>query len=198
MMLHPASAHFAIVLPAIAVVFGIVYLYTRSEGMSKISSRLTLFAALGMIISSYTGYQAGPEILEYLSREGRNSMIDHRNMGLALTGALIFIAALKLLGCKLKKFTLEAIAVVLLVGVSILGFAQGKSGGELVYNHGMPFSNHLIMDSIKETLQGVKEAEDDETLIEVYEDGLDDIITYSEDVNNFYGNEPRLSEDEDE
>ena len=54
------------------------------------------------------------------------------------------------------------------------------------------------MDSVKETLQGVKDAENDEDLLEVYEDGLDDIITYSEDVNNFYGNAPRIVDEEEE
>lgn len=199
MMLHPASAHFAIVLPAVAAIFGLVYLYTRSEGMSKISSRLTVFAAIGMAIATYAGYQAGPEIFEYLSPEGRETLIEHKNLGLALSGALILIALLKFIGCKMKKFTLEAVAIFLLLGVSALSFVQGKEGGELVYNHGMPFSNHLVIESVKETLQGVKEAENNDDLIEVYEDGLDDIITYSEDVNNFYGNTPRISdEDEDE
>jgi uncharacterized membrane protein len=66
-MLHPATAHFAVVLPVVASVFGLIYLYTRSEGMSKLSTRVLLFATLAMIAAWYTGSQAGPEIYDYLS-----------------------------------------------------------------------------------------------------------------------------------
>ena len=67
MMLHPATVHFAIVLPVVASIFGFIYLITRSEGMSKISSRATLFAALAMIGVWYTGNDAGPQIYNFLS-----------------------------------------------------------------------------------------------------------------------------------
>ena len=67
MMLHPATVHFAMVLPVVASVFGLIYLFKRDELMSKISSRATLIAALAMIGVWYTGNQAGPEIYDYLS-----------------------------------------------------------------------------------------------------------------------------------
>ena len=35
MMLHPASVHFAIVLPVVASVLSVAYLLTKTESMSK-------------------------------------------------------------------------------------------------------------------------------------------------------------------
>lgn len=147
-MLHPATAHFAIVLPLVAAVFGIIYLITRSESMSKISSRLTVFAALAMIGVWYTGSQAGPEIYDYLSDAGKHTLIEHKDLGLYLAIALGVIAVLKFIGCKMKIFALEALAVLLLIGASGTTLLQGKLGGEIVYNHGMPFQSYMIQDKI--------------------------------------------------
>jgi len=57
MIIHPATVHFAMVLPLVASVFGLAYLYTRTELMSKIAARTTLVAALAMIAVWYTGSQ---------------------------------------------------------------------------------------------------------------------------------------------
>ena len=59
-MLHPASVHFAIVLPLIASVFGLIYLFVKTETASKLYARSTLVATLAMIAAWYTGSQAGP------------------------------------------------------------------------------------------------------------------------------------------
>ncbi len=37
-MLHPLIVHFAIVLPLVALVLSLIYLYKRDETMSKLSS----------------------------------------------------------------------------------------------------------------------------------------------------------------
>ena len=66
-MLHPATAHFAMVLPVVASVFSLIYLVNKSETFSKITARATLIAALAMIGVWYTGNQAGPQIYDYLS-----------------------------------------------------------------------------------------------------------------------------------
>ena len=201
MMLHPATAHFAIALPIVATVFGLVYLYNRDQTYSKIFTFLTLFATLGVIAASLSGVKAGPEILEYLSRAGRNAMIDHRNMGLFLSGALILTTLLALFGHYKKRFNFQVTALVLLLLLNGVTLFQGKTGGILVYNHGQPFGNHLISDALNDTLKSVQEAEeaeDEEALLEVYEDAIDDIITYSEDINSFYGNEPQVIFEEED
>ncbi len=198
MMLHPATVHFAMVLPVVASVFGIIYLIKRDELMSKISSRTTLIAALAMIGVWYTGDQAGPEIYDYLSEAGKHELMEHKALGLYLAIAMGIIAALKMAGCLMKKFIIEAVAIVLLLGATVVTFAQGKDGGEIVYNYGMPFKAYMIEDSLKDAYNDAEAEEEDEAKLEIYEDVLDDISMISQDVDKIYGNEPAQEESEEE
>jgi uncharacterized membrane protein len=188
MMLHPATAHFAMVLPVVASVFGLIYLFTKSEGMSKISSRSTLFAALAMIGVWYTGNQAGPQIYDYLSASGQHELIEHKTLGLYLAIAMGIIALLKIAGCKMKKFGLEALAVILLFAATATTFAQGKMGGELVYNYGMPFKAYMMESSLKKAVQKADELEESDEKVELYEDTIDNINNMSAKVDKVYGN----------
>ncbi len=202
MMLHPATAHFAMVLPVVASVFGLVYMFTKSEGMSKISSRLTLVAAIAMVGVWYTGSQAGPQIYDYLSEAGQHELIEHKTLGLYLAIAFGIIALLKIVGCKMKSFALEALAVILLLGGTATVFLQGKDGGELVYNYGMPFKAYMIEDSLKEAALAADDEDECDAKLEAYEDAMDDIQMISEDVDTIYGNKPsensETSEEEEE
>jgi len=196
MMLHPATVHFAMVLPVVASAFGIAYLITKTEGMSKISARVTLVSALAMIGVWYTGSQAGPLIYDYLSEAGQATLIQHKTLGLYLAIALSIIALLQIVACKLKKHIIQAIAIVALVIVSATTMFQGKLGGELVYNHGTPFKSYMIMDSINEAVATAEEAEEDEAKVEAYEDAIDDIKMLSDEVDEMYGNVLINTEDE--
>jgi len=186
------------VLPVVASVFGLIYLFKRDELMSKISSRTTLIAALAMIGVWYTGNQAGPEIYDYLSKAGKHELMEHKALGLYLAIAMAVIAVLNTAGCLMKKFILQAVAIVLLLGATAVTFAQGKDGGEIVYNYGMPFKAYMIQDSLKDAYNDAEEAEEDEEKLEIYEDALDDIATISESVDKIYGNEPVEEEGEEE
>ena len=197
MMLHPATAHFAMVLPVVASVFGLIYLFTRSEGMSKISTRTTLFAALAMIGVWYTGNDAGPLIYKYLSAEGKEVLMDHKALGLYLAIAMGVIALLKIAGCKMKNYMLEALAVMLLVALTMTTFLQGKMGGELVYNHGMPFKSYTIEKTLKNATVNAEDTEESDEIVELYEDAMDEIDALSEKVDNILGNPP-TEETEDE
>ncbi len=198
-MLHPASAHFAMALPVVASVFGLAYLYSKTEIMSKISTRTTVVAALAMIAAWYTGNQAGPQIYDYLSEAGKHELIEHKNLGLYLAIAMGVIALIQMAGCKLKNFVLQALAIVLLLAATATTFLQGKHGGELVYNYGMPFKAYLIQDSLHEAVKAADEAEEDDAKVEVYEDAIDEIMSVSEEVDKIYGNTPQESaEDEDD
>jgi len=198
MMLHPATAHFAMVLPVVATVFSLIYLVTKSEGMSKISSRTTLVAALAVIGVWYTGSQAGPLIYDYLSAAGKHELIEHKTLGLYLAIAFGIIALLKIAGCKLKIFALEVLATILLLGATGTVFLQGKHGGELVYNYGMPFKSYMIQDTLKEAVASAEDEDDCDAKVEAYEDAMDDIQTISEDVDTIYGNKPAEEAEEDE
>ncbi len=197
-MLHPPIVHFAVVLPLVALVFGLIYLFKRDEGMSKLSSRAALIAAFAMIGAWYTGNQAGPEIYDYLSEAGQHELMEHKALGFYLAIAMSVIAVIKIAGCRLKIFAIEALAVVLLFGATLTTFAQGKDGGEIVYNYGMPFKSYMIQDSIKDALLEAEEAEDESEKLELYEDLFDDIQMISDDVDTIYGNEPEEEQEEDE
>jgi len=144
MMLHPATVHFAIVLPVVAATLGIAYMISRKEIMSKIAARATLIAAIAMIAVWYTGDHAGPLIYKFLSPEGQHELLEHKELGLYLAIAMGIIAVLQIAGCRLKKFGLEALAIILLIGAMFTTFLQGKHGGEIVYDYGKPFEVHQI------------------------------------------------------
>ena len=196
MMLHPATAHFAMVLPVVASIFGLVYLFNRSEGMSKISARLTVVAAIAMIGVWYTGSQAGPQIYDYLSEAGQHELIEHKNLGLYLAIAMGIIAILQFIGCQTKKFAVQALAIILLFGATATTMLQGKHGGEIVYNHGMPFKSYMIEETLSDAVSDADEEDDDSAKVEIYEDAIDDIGMISEDVDKIYGNTPESEEEE--
>jgi len=198
MMLHPATVHFAMVLPVVAAVFGLIYLVTKSEGMSKISSRITLIAAIAMGIAWYTGSQAGPVIYDYLSEAGQKTLIDHKNLGFYLAIALGIIALIKIIGCKMRNFAIEAFAIVLLLGATAVTLAQGKLGGEIVYNHGMPFKSYMIEDSLKEAAATAEDEEECDAQLEAFTDAMDDIEMTSQEVNTFFGEVPKEENAEEE
>jgi len=185
-MMHPATAHFAIVLPIVALVFGLIYMYTKSEGMSKISSRVTLFAALAMIGVWYTGSQAGPEIFDYLSQDGKGVLIAHKELGEYLAIALGIVALIKIIGCRIKSFKTEAFSILLLLVITAATLYQGKLGGEITYNHGMPFKAYTMESWLNDAVEEAEDEEEDEDKVTVYEDAIDDIKFFSEDLNSLY------------
>jgi len=187
-MIHPATAHFAIVLPIVALAFGFIYLYTKTEGMSIISSRLFAFAALAMIGVWYTGSQAGPEVYDYLSSEGQSTLRDHKDLGVYLAIAMGLIALIKMAGCKMKNFTIEVIAVLLLLGATAATLYQGKLGGEITYSHGMPFKAYTIESWLQDAVSDAEDLDSDEEKVEVFEDAVDDITSFSQEQNSLYGN----------
>ena len=184
MMLHPATAHFAIALPVVASVFSLIYLFTRSEGMSKVASRTAFVAALAMIAAWYTGNQAGPEIYDYLSPDGQKELLEHKGFGLYLAIGMSVVALLRMAGCRLKNFAIEVVATLLIFAVTAATFAQGKEGGEIVYEHGMPFKAYMMKDSLKTAVSDAEEAEDDEAKLEAYEDGIDEALSMVEDESD--------------
>jgi len=197
MMLHPATVHFAMVLPLVASVFGVIYLFTKTESMSKISSRTTLIAAFAMIGVWYTGSQAGPLIIDYLSPAGKHELLEHKALGTYLAIALSIVALLKIIGCKTKKFALESLAVILLLAVSVTTLFQGKHGGEIVYNYGMPFKAYKIHQTLAEAVKSAENTEDADDQVEVYEDAIDDINELYNDVDKLYGNTPQTHGESD-
>ena len=140
MVLHPATLHFAIILPLVASVFGIIYMANKTETMSKISARTALVAAIAMIGVWYTGEKiAGPEIYNYLDAAGKAELLEHRDLGRYLAIAMTIVALIQIIGCRMKKSSIQIFGILLTIVVMAVTFLQGKDGGEIVYEHGHPF-----------------------------------------------------------
>jgi uncharacterized membrane protein len=197
MMLHPATVHFAIVLPVVASVFGLLYLIRRDEFFSKITARTTLIAAVAMIVAWYSGSQAGPEIFEYLSKAGKNELLEHKEMGLYLAIALFLTALLQIIGCKFKKFSLQLVATFALILIMLATFLQGKDGGEIVYKYGQPFKATQIEAYLNEAQITAQDSDDCDEGLEAYEDALDNIDLLSQELDVIYGSSIQKDSQED-
>mgnify|MGYP006921590396 FL=1 len=148
-MLHPAAAHFAIALPIISLILGIIYLIRPSEVMSKVSSRFLIMAAVFMVIAYFTGKNDAKVALETLDAldyaKAPALLGEHAKMGMYLAISLSVVALINMFGCYKKIFKLELLAVALVAAISATTFYQGKMGGELTYQHGLNVANHAQM-----------------------------------------------------
>ena len=142
MMLHPALAHFAVALPVISLVLGLVYLLKPTELMSKVSTRFLAFTALFMVAAYFTGKEDGMEVYKFLAAEGKQLLLQHKDYGTYLAIALPIVAIIKIFGTLKNNFKAEVLAVVLLAVVTAGTFYQGKIGGELTYTYGAHVKDH--------------------------------------------------------
>ncbi|MFA5454579.1 MAG: DUF2231 domain-containing protein [Sulfurimonas sp.] len=135
-MLHPASVHFAVVLPLIALVIGLVYLLKPSETLQKISTGFILFAAIFVGIAFLTGKEDAGEVFQYLSADGKSALGEHAKLGKYLAIAIGLAAAINLFGYFKKIYKVEFLSIVFVAAVSAGVLFQGKMGGEITYKHG--------------------------------------------------------------
>lgn len=151
-MLHPAAAHFAISLPVIALVLGLLYLFRPTDVMSKISSRFLAFAAIFIVLAYFTGKNDAGEVFAALEAfdyvKAPSLLGEHAKMGLYLAIGTTVVALIKMFGCYKKMFKVEILSIVLLAAVTAATLYQGKMGGELTYQHGLHVANHAKMQNI--------------------------------------------------
>lgn len=151
-MIHPAVAHFAISLPIIALVLGLLYLFKPTEIMSKISSRFLAFAAIFVVAAYFSGKNDAKEVLTALEAfdyvKAPSLLGQHAQMGLYLALAMTGVAIIKMFACYKKMFKVELLAIVLLAAVSGVTLYQGKMGGELTYEHGLNVAKHAQMQNV--------------------------------------------------
>ena len=141
-MLHPAAAHFAVVLPIISLVLGLAYLFKSSELMSKISTRFMLFATIFMAVAFFTGKHDGGEVYMLLLGEGQTLLKEHKNFGLYLLIGMTLATIVKFFGCFKTIFKAELLGILLVALVAGGVLYQGKMGGELTYTYGAHVKNH--------------------------------------------------------
>lgn len=141
-MLHPAAAHFAIVLPILSLVLGIAYLVRPSEVMSKISTRFMVFATIFLAVAFLTGKTDGSEAYPLLSTDGQALLIQHKDFALYLLIAMGIATISKFIGCFKKIIKAEIFAILLTAILAGGVLYQGKMGGELTYTHGANVAQH--------------------------------------------------------
>lgn len=160
-MLHPASAHFAVVLPILALIFGIAYLIKPSELMSKISTRFMVFASIFLIIAFFTGKDDGGETYILLSQEGQSLLLKHKDFGLYLAISMFIAAAIKVYGCIKENLKAEIFSILFIAIVAAGVLYQGKMGGELTYTHGANVESHSDgIDCLAEQAEFAEEEEE--------------------------------------
>ncbi len=141
-MLHPAVAHFAVVLPVVSLVIGIAYLIKPSELMSKISTRFMVFATLFLIFTFFTGKSDGGEVFILLPEAGQELLKEHKELGLFLVIGMGIATISKFVGCLKKILKAEIFAILLVAIISSGALFQGKMGGELTYAYGANVEKH--------------------------------------------------------
>jgi uncharacterized membrane protein len=160
-MLHPAAAHFAVVLPILSLVLGVAYLIKPSELMSKISTRFMVFATIFMIIAFFTGKEDGGEIYILLPEAGQNLLSNHKDFALYLTISMVIATVAKFIGCFKKILKAEIFAVVLVAIIAGGVLFQGKMGGELTYTYGANVEKHVDgMDCLEDPSEFMKEVKE--------------------------------------
>lgn len=141
-MLHPALAHFAVSLPIISLLLGLAYLYKPSELMSKVSTRFMVFAAIFITAAFFSGKEDGGEVYKFLSGDGKQLLIQHKDLGLYLAIAMGIAAIIKFYGCLKNSFKAELFAIILIAIIAGATLYQGKMGGELTYTYGAHVKDH--------------------------------------------------------
>ena len=161
-MLHPASAHFAVVLPIIAFILGMAYLIKPSELMSKISTRFMLFGAIFLTVAFFTGKEDGGEAYILLSNEGQLLLKQHKDFALYLVVGMWIATVVKIFGCKKKVIKAEVFSVLLVALLAGGVMYQGKIGGELTYTHGANVEKHSDgMDCLADPEDFIEEEEEE-------------------------------------
>ena len=162
-MLHPAAAHFAVVLPILSLVLGIAYLIKPSKLMSKISTRFMLFATIFLVIAFFTGKNDGSEAYILLTDEGQALLLKHKDFGLYLMIAMGLATLVKLYGCFKEVVKAEVFAILLVAIIAGATLFQGKMGGELTYTHGANVAQHSDgMDCLEDPEDFIEEDEEEE------------------------------------
>jgi len=193
--IHPATVHFAIVLPVVAAIFGLIFLFTKSETLSKITARTALLAAVAMIAVWYTGNQAGPQVYKYLSVAGQHELLEHKQLGLYLAIATSIVALILIVGCRMKNYVLQALGVLAMVAVMLTTFLQGKDGGEIAYEYGMPFKAYKMHKVLNQAAAQADKQDESDDQVDTYDDAVDNINEIYNDVDALYAKKKKEADE---
>lgn len=182
--LHPVAAHFAVVLPLVALVLQVTYMAFKSSVLQKASTLTLLVATLTVVAAYLTGgndAQNGVyETLSMFNAEGKAVLIAHSKLGLFVLILLAVTTVAKMVACKFSHKWLDAVVFALMFTATIAMFNQGKIGGEIVYKHGAIFEAHGIKDTLKTALEDAKEETGCDDKMSLYEDEIKSALKIEE------------------
>ena len=182
-MLHPATVHFAMILPLVASLLGIYHLIKQEKITSNLSLVSLISATTAIVVVWATGNQAGTEIYNFLSTHGQEELKEHKVLGFYIMIASIVILVINLLSRFIDNRKVEILSIIGIFLLSVTIFLQGKHGGEIVYKYGQPFQVSSINDTITELKGTLEESEDTQEKLEALDDALDEIMLTNEEVS---------------
>jgi uncharacterized membrane protein len=158
LLMHPVVAHFAIAIPAIVLLLELVNLIARKRAIS-VTSIAFLFLAMFVYVGLFlTGKTDGSEGYALLNETAQADFKAHKLMGLYLIYATAVVFVVKALAMMIKHTAAKVLFIVILIAFVSFNMLQGKSGGNLVYHHGMNVAATSEANELAEDLQD--EAED--------------------------------------
>ena len=160
-VLHPAVVHFALVLPALALLLQLMALATKNHSYRRVSNYLFYLGVLAVIMATVSGRIAGPDVKPLLNPEGQALFDEHMEICFILALFYLFLAVLKTFSIFIKSRGFRFfMALLLIAGVGGL-FLQAQHGGELVYKYAAGIDTDNIPDPMADD-DDEEEDEDDE------------------------------------
>ncbi len=157
-VLHPAVVHFALVLPAIALLFQVMGLVSKNVSYRRAANLLFYLGVIAVIMATVSGRVAGPDVKPLLNPEGQALFTQHMEIGFVLALFYILLALLKTIAIFVNNRIFRIItALLLIVGVTGL-FVQAQHGGELVYK----YAGGIDTDNLPDDGMGDDDDEEDE------------------------------------
>jgi uncharacterized membrane protein len=138
--LHPAVVHFPVVLVVLLPVVALVAVLAIRRGVGVRGAWLPVVAvSAGLTVASWAAVETGEReeeaVERVVSRDAFHEHEDRAKLFLPLTVIGLVVVSAGLLAGKPGE-VIRAAAVVTGVGLAIVGYMVGHSGGELVYEHG--------------------------------------------------------------
>jgi len=160
-LIHPAVDHFAIALPVIILLLELYHLFAKRKSIGGFSFILIILTIVFFALAYLTGSTDGKEAFDLLSPEGQESLKEHKLLGTYLLFGSVVLLFFKLLATTGKGF-LKFLFLIVLIGLIVVTFKQGKEGGELVYEYVANVERVKTLDDeifdLKEELEEAKES----------------------------------------
>lgn len=146
--LHPAVAHFPIVLILLGTVVGLIAVFIRCWQLPLVAAGLLTLGALGALAATWSGDEAEDSAGE-LPHKVEEVLEEHEEWGETTRNVAMLAALLALAAAAISRFPvpargLSAAAALVAIWASYCVLVTGHRGGELVYRYGVGVSATAI------------------------------------------------------